>query len=198
LPVGAPRAAGCWCTSPACGGWGKSLHSTSLSAEAPPPQPSPASGRGSAAVQTEPVTPLYAPHARAALAPRTGGCWRTSPACGGGRRALGARRVGSLSTRRVFPRRHPHPNPPPQAGEGAQRCKPNPSSPFMPRMIGRRWHRAPVVVGAPLPLAGEVDALVERGGWGKSLHSTSLSAEAPPPYDCSYAPCSGGTGIGTV
>ena len=79
------------------GGWGKSLHSTSLSAEAPPPQPSPASGRGSAAVQAEPVKPLHAPHARAVLAPRAGGCWRTSPACGGGRRARRARRVGEVS-----------------------------------------------------------------------------------------------------
>jgi len=79
------------------GGWGKSLHSTSLSAEAPPPQPSPASGRGSAAVQAEPVKPLHASHARAVLAPRAGGCWCTSPACGGGRRARRARRVGEVS-----------------------------------------------------------------------------------------------------
>jgi hypothetical protein len=43
-----------------------------------------------------------------------------SPACGGGRRARRARRVGALSTQRIPMRKHPHPNPPPQAGEGAQ------------------------------------------------------------------------------
>src|SRR6266852_1771728 len=49
----------------------------------------------------------------------------TSPACGGGRRARRARRVGeTLSPRPVHLQKHPHPSPPPQAGEGAdfRRC----------------------------------------------------------------------------
>ena len=35
----------------------------------------------------------------------------------------------------------------------------------------------------PLPLAGEVDALVERGGWGKSLHAfkRTLCGNTPTP-----------------
>jgi len=48
-------------------------------------------------------------------------------------------------------RRHPHPDPPPQAGEGEERSV------------------SPPAISLPLPLAGEVDALEERGGWGKSL-----------------------------
>ena len=48
-------------------------------------------------------------------------------------------------------RRHPHPGPPPQAGEGEERSTSSAAA-FL-----------------PLPLAGEVDALEERGGWGKSL-----------------------------
>jgi hypothetical protein len=48
-------------------------------------------------------------------------------------------------------RRHPHPDPPPQAGEGEERSV------------------SPLAAFLPLPLAGEVDALEERGGWGKSL-----------------------------
>src|SRR5260221_14294691 len=48
----------------------------------------------------------------------------TSPACGGGRRARRARRVGeALSTRRSVSQRHPHPNPPPQAGEGEETAR---------------------------------------------------------------------------
>src|SRR5207237_5445246 len=59
-----------------------------------------------------------------------------SPACGGGRRARRARRVGALSTQGIPMRKHPLPNPPPhppspegglrrtRAGEGAHcRCR---------------------------------------------------------------------------
>jgi hypothetical protein len=42
-------------------------------------------------------------------------------------------------------------------------------------------HRAPVVVGAPLPLAGEVAALEERGGWGLSPHEDYDSWRHPTP-----------------
>ena len=37
----------------------------------------------------------------------------------------------------------------------------------------------------PLPLAGEVDALAERGGWGKSLFSLPGVTPPPPPSPAS-------------
>ena len=53
---------------------------------------------------------------------RTAASRPTSPACGGGRIASeDAIRVGELSPHEQCQlRRHPHPNPPPQAGEGAK------------------------------------------------------------------------------
>jgi len=87
----------------------------------------------------------------------------TSPACGGGRRAQRGGWGKSLSRPlAVVVRRHPHPNPPPQAGEGAQQRK----------LLGALF--------LPLPLAGEVAARSAAGGGNPSATSSSSCAERAP------------------